>query len=94
MLAPITAIEQNRDNQVYSLAALKTLSKRRIRNFCLPFCSRFLQMRGEFAKKRHPAVDPNTVREMREAIAAGREFKGELLNFKKDGEALSMARAE
>lgn len=43
-------------------------------------------MRGAFAEKRHPAVDVNTVKEMREAIAAGREFKGELLNFKKDGE--------
>lgn len=42
-------------------------------------------MRGEFAEKRHPAVDLTTVRKMREAIAAGQEFKGELLNFKKDG---------
>ncbi|GAQ80669.1 clock-associated PAS protein ZTL [Klebsormidium nitens] len=49
---------------------------------------RFLQMRGEFADKRHPAVDLKTVRKMREAIAAGQEFKGELLNFKKDGTPL------
>jgi hypothetical protein len=47
-------------------------------------------MRGAFAEKRHPAVDVNTVKEMREAIAAGREFKGELLNFKKDGEGRSI----
>ncbi|XP_020592224.1 adagio protein 1-like [Phalaenopsis equestris] len=46
---------------------------------------RFLQCRGPFAQRRHPLVDSTVVSEIRRCIEEGAEFRGELLNFKKDG---------
>nr|AML77665.1 putative LOV domain-containing protein [Pilularia globulifera] len=46
---------------------------------------RFLQYRGPFAKRRHPLVDTTVVSEMRRCLEHGVEFRGELLNFRKDG---------
>ncbi|KAL0922118.1 hypothetical protein M5K25_006080 [Dendrobium thyrsiflorum] len=46
---------------------------------------RFLQCRGPFAQRRHPLVDSTVVSEIRSCIEEGTKFKGELLNFKKDG---------
>ena len=52
------------------------------------FYSRFLQYRGAFAQRRHPSVDPVVVSEMRRCINEGLEFRGEILNFRKDGTPL------
>nr|AML79066.1 putative LOV domain-containing protein [Lonchitis hirsuta] len=49
---------------------------------------RFLQYRGSFAQRRHPSVDSAVVSEMRRCISEGSEFRGELLNFRKDGTPL------
>nr|AML77597.1 putative LOV domain-containing protein [Dipsacus asper] len=49
---------------------------------------RFLQCRGPYAKRRHPLVDSTVVSEIRRCLDAGVEFRGELLNFKKDGSPL------
>nr|AML77861.1 putative LOV domain-containing protein [Erigeron canadensis]AML78045.1 putative LOV domain-containing protein [Erigeron canadensis] len=49
---------------------------------------RFLQCRGPYAKRRHPLVDSTVVSEIRRCIESGIEFKGELLNFTKDGTPL------
>eukprot|EP00250_Pteridium_aquilinum_P007227 c16996_g1_i1 orf=506-2368(+) len=49
---------------------------------------RFLQYRGSFAQRRHPLVDSVVVSEMRRCINEGVEFRGELLNFSKDGTPL------
>nr|AML79458.1 putative LOV domain-containing protein [Woodsia scopulina] len=49
---------------------------------------RFLQYRGSFAQRRHPSVDSAVVSEMRRCITEGLEFRGELLNFRKDGTPL------
>nr|AML78851.1 putative LOV domain-containing protein [Ptisana attenuata] len=49
---------------------------------------RFLQYRGPFAQRRHPSVDSNVVAEIRRCITEGLEFRGELLNFRKDGTPL------
>nr|AML78031.1 putative LOV domain-containing protein [Lindsaea linearis] len=49
---------------------------------------RFLQYRGSFAQRRHPSVDCAIVAEIRRCIAEGLEFRGELLNFRKDGTPL------
>nr|AML79454.1 putative LOV domain-containing protein [Lindsaea microphylla] len=46
---------------------------------------RFLQYRGSFAQRRHPAVNLGIVSEIRMCINEGLEFRGELLNFRKDG---------
>ncbi|XP_075503286.1 adagio protein 1-like [Primulina tabacum] len=46
---------------------------------------RFLQCRGPYAKRRHPLVDPTVVAEIRRCLEVGMEFRGELLNFRKDG---------
>nr|AML79105.1 putative LOV domain-containing protein [Lepidosperma gibsonii] len=46
---------------------------------------RFLQCRGPFAQRRHPLVDNNVVAEIRRCIEDGKEFQGDLLNFRKDG---------
>nr|AML77568.1 putative LOV domain-containing protein [Cylindrocystis cushleckae] len=46
---------------------------------------RFLQYRGAFAQRRHPNVDTSTLAEIRRCIVAGEEFRGEILNFRKDG---------
>ncbi|KAH7414629.1 hypothetical protein KP509_14G002300 [Ceratopteris richardii] len=46
---------------------------------------RFLQYRGPFAKRRHPLVDTTVVSKMRGCLEYGCEFRGELLNFRKDG---------
>lgn len=51
-------------------------------------CSRFLQCRGPFAKRRHPLVDSAMVAEIRRCLKDGVEFQGELLNFRKDGSPL------
>nr|AML77836.1 putative LOV domain-containing protein [Dipteris conjugata] len=50
---------------------------------------RFLQYRGSFAQRRHPLVDSAVVSEMRRCIREGLEFRGELLNFRKDGTPLT-----
>ncbi|PKU69589.1 Adagio-like protein 1 [Dendrobium catenatum] len=44
-----------------------------------------LQCRGPFVQRRHPLVDSTVVSEIRRCIEEGTKFKGELLNFKKDG---------
>nr|AML77646.1 putative LOV domain-containing protein [Gonatozygon kinahani] len=49
---------------------------------------RFLQYRGAFAQRRHPLVNPSTVTRIRQCLEEGREFQGEILNFKKDGTPL------
>ncbi|KAL4564318.1 hypothetical protein LXL04_028378 [Taraxacum kok-saghyz] len=49
---------------------------------------RFLQCRGPYAKRRHPLVDSTIVSEIRKCLEDGIEFKGELLNFSKDGTPL------
>ncbi|XP_076923137.1 adagio protein 1-like [Bidens hawaiensis] len=49
---------------------------------------RFLQCRGPYAKRRHPLVDSTVVSEIRRFLEDGIEFKGELLNFTKDGTPL------
>nr|AML77227.1 putative LOV domain-containing protein [Myriopteris rufa] len=49
---------------------------------------RFLQFRGSFAQRRHPSVDSAVVSEMRRCVNEGVEFRGELLNFRKDGTPL------
>nr|AML79236.1 putative LOV domain-containing protein [Medinilla magnifica] len=49
---------------------------------------RFLQCRGPFAKRRHPLVDSAVVSEIRRCLNQGIEFRGELLNFRKDGTPL------
>nr|AML79477.1 putative LOV domain-containing protein [Polypodium amorphum]AML79639.1 putative LOV domain-containing protein [Polypodium hesperium] len=49
---------------------------------------RFLQYRGSFAQRRHPSVDSTVVAEMRRCITEGLDFRGELLNFRKDGTPL------
>nr|AML78197.1 putative LOV domain-containing protein [Lygodium japonicum] len=49
---------------------------------------RFLQYRGSFAQRRHPLVDSTVVAEIRRCISEGQEFRGELLNFRKDGTPL------
>nr|AML78997.1 putative LOV domain-containing protein [Plenasium javanicum] len=46
---------------------------------------RFLQYRGPFAQRRHPLVDTTVVSEIRRCLEYGMEFRGELLNFRKDG---------
>nr|AML77764.1 putative LOV domain-containing protein [Schistochila sp. BC-2016] len=50
---------------------------------------RFLQFRGPYAQRRHPMVDSATVTEMRRCLTEGVEFRGELLNFRKDGTPLT-----
>nr|AML77528.1 putative LOV domain-containing protein [Pellia neesiana] len=50
---------------------------------------RFLQFRGPYAQRRHPLVDPATVAEIRRCLDEGIEFRGELLNFRKDGTPLT-----
>nr|AML78889.1 putative LOV domain-containing protein [Osmunda sp. BC-2016] len=50
---------------------------------------RFLQYRGPFAQRRHPLVDSTVVAEIRRCINEGLEFRGELLNFRKDGTPLT-----
>ncbi|KAI5082981.1 hypothetical protein GOP47_0002724, partial [Adiantum capillus-veneris] len=49
---------------------------------------RFLQFRGSFAQRRHPSVDTNVVSEIKRCVIEGVEFRGELLNFRKDGTPL------
>lgn len=49
---------------------------------------RFLQFRGSFAQRRHPSVDTAVVSEIRRCVNEGVEFRGELLNFRKDGTPL------
>ncbi|XP_073140314.1 adagio protein 1 [Henckelia pumila] len=49
---------------------------------------RFLQCRGPYAKRRHPLVDSTVVAEIRRCLEVGIEFRGELLNFRKDGSPL------
>nr|AML76991.1 putative LOV domain-containing protein [Thyrsopteris elegans] len=49
---------------------------------------RFLQYRGSFAQRRHPSVNSVVVSEIRRCISEGLEFRGELLNFRKDGTPL------
>ncbi|BBN05584.1 protein MpFKF [Marchantia polymorpha subsp. ruderalis] len=49
---------------------------------------RFLQCRGPFAQRRHPLVDPTTVATIKRCLTEGVEFRGELLNFRKDGTPL------
>ncbi|CAI5524807.1 unnamed protein product [Closterium sp. Naga37s-1] len=49
---------------------------------------RFLQYRGAFAQRPHSLVNPATVARLRQCIAEGREFCGEILNFRKDGSAI------
>ncbi|CAD6335549.1 unnamed protein product [Miscanthus lutarioriparius] len=49
---------------------------------------RFLQCRGPFARRRHPLVDAAVVSEIRRCIDNGIEFRGDLLNFRKDGTPL------
>ncbi|XP_068653551.1 adagio protein 1-like [Aristolochia californica] len=49
---------------------------------------RFLQCRGPFAQRRHPLVDSTVVSEIRRCLEDGIEFRGELLNFGKDGSPL------
>lgn len=46
---------------------------------------RFLQYRDPRTQRRHPLVDPVVVSEIRRCLEKGIEFKGELLNFRKDG---------
>nr|AML76716.1 putative LOV domain-containing protein [Ardisia revoluta] len=46
---------------------------------------RFLQYRDPRVQRRHPLVDPVVVSEIRRCLDEGIEFKGELLNFRKDG---------
>nr|AML78237.1 putative LOV domain-containing protein [Galax urceolata] len=49
---------------------------------------RFLQYRDPRAQRRHPLVDPVVVSEVRRCLEDGIEFRGELLNFRKDGTPL------
>nr|AML77805.1 putative LOV domain-containing protein [Sisyrinchium angustifolium] len=49
---------------------------------------RFLQCRGPFAQRRHPLVDSSVVSEIRRCLESGSAFKGDLLNFRKDGSPL------
>ncbi|MCO5579567.1 hypothetical protein L7F22_033424 [Adiantum nelumboides] len=49
---------------------------------------RFLQFRGSFAQRRHSSVDTTVVSEIRRCVNEGVEFRGELLNFGKDGTPL------
>lgn len=49
---------------------------------------RFLQYRGAFARRRHPLVDVGVVAEIKRCISEGLEFRGEVLNFRKDGTPL------
>lgn len=49
---------------------------------------RFLQCRGPFAQRRHPLVDAAVVSEIRRCIDNGTEFRGDVLNFRKDGSPL------
>nr|AML78357.1 putative LOV domain-containing protein [Saruma henryi] len=49
---------------------------------------RFLQCRGPFAQRRHTLVDSSVVSEIRKCLEDGVEFRGELLNFRKDGSPL------
>ncbi|GJP64584.1 hypothetical protein CLOP_g21561 [Closterium sp. NIES-67] len=49
---------------------------------------RFLQYRGAFAQRPHALVNPATVARLRQCVAEGREFCGEILNFRKDGSAI------
>ncbi|KAH7404420.1 hypothetical protein KP509_15G024900 [Ceratopteris richardii] len=49
---------------------------------------RFLQFRGSFAQRRHPSMDTTVVSEIRRCVHEGVEFRGELLNFRKDGTPL------
>nr|AML79122.1 putative LOV domain-containing protein [Cosmarium subtumidum] len=49
---------------------------------------RFLQFRGAFATRRHPLVNPSLVTQMRQAIEEGKDFSGDVLNFRKDGTPL------
>ncbi|XP_010929266.1 adagio-like protein 1 [Elaeis guineensis] len=49
---------------------------------------RFLQCRGPFAQRRHPLVDAAVVAEIRRCLEEGIEFRGDLLNFRKDGSPL------
>ncbi|CAM0909620.1 unnamed protein product [Alopecurus aequalis] len=46
---------------------------------------RFLQCRGPFAQRRHPLVDAAVVSGIRLCIDNGTQFRGDLLNFRKDG---------
>nr|AML79421.1 putative LOV domain-containing protein [Pallavicinia lyellii] len=50
---------------------------------------RFLQFRGPFAQRRHPMVDSAAVAEIRRCLDEGVEFRGEILNFRKDGTPLT-----
>nr|AML77323.1 putative LOV domain-containing protein [Ptilidium ciliare var. pulcherrimum] len=50
---------------------------------------RFLQFRGPYAQRRHPMVDSATVVEIKRCLTQGVEFRGELLNFRKDGTPLT-----
>lgn len=50
---------------------------------------RFLQFRGMHAKAVHHLVDKSTVKKIRLAIEQKTEFRGELLNFRKDGTPLT-----
>nr|AML78490.1 putative LOV domain-containing protein [Staurodesmus omearae] len=49
---------------------------------------RFLQFRGAFASRRHPLVNPSVVAQMGQAVQEGKDFQGEVLNFRKDGTPL------
>ncbi|CAM6101089.1 unnamed protein product [Calypogeia fissa] len=49
---------------------------------------RFLQFRGPYAQRRHPLVESSTIAEIRRCLVEGVEFRGELLNFRKDGTPL------
>ncbi|KAJ8471155.1 hypothetical protein OPV22_025498 [Ensete ventricosum] len=49
---------------------------------------RFLQFRDPRAQRRHPLVDPMVVAEIHRCLEEGKEFQGELLNFRKDGTPL------
>ncbi|KAL3692360.1 hypothetical protein R1sor_006011 [Riccia sorocarpa] len=49
---------------------------------------RFLQCRGPVAQRRHPLVDAATVARIRRCLVEGVEFRGEILNFRKDGTPL------
>lgn len=46
---------------------------------------RFLQCRGPFAQRRHPLVDDAVVSGIQRCVDNGTQFRGDLLNFRKDG---------
>nr|AML78405.1 putative LOV domain-containing protein [Coleochaete irregularis] len=46
---------------------------------------RFLQYRGAFAQRRHPMVDIDVLAKLAKCLSEGQEFRGDVLNFKKDG---------